>query len=171
MNTKSKTKKYTLHEMRELSKKTGRTVCRLCHTTYQSLRNWETGTTIPDVVIVDKLLRVYEQAYDNLDLTLFNKTASLPMHAHKKTHSLEQNKKLTLLEMRRNGGLTGDEAANLSGITYRSLRNWETGANIPDIISIDNLLNIYGYTFNELNIDAFREIKNKQIERHMENEM
>ena len=65
--------------------------------------------------------------------------------------------KLTLHDMRKQSGISGADAARLCATTYRSLRNWETGETIPDIIYIQQLLSIYGYTFDQLDLSLFNE--------------
>lgn len=64
-------RKYTLYEMRKISGKSGATVAKLCNTTYHSLRNWEKGITIPNVVVTQDLLQLYGFSFNQLDLTPF----------------------------------------------------------------------------------------------------
>lgn len=61
--------KYTLYEMRKLSGKNGSAVARLVRTSYRTLRNWETGETIPNVVNICDLLEIYGYSFYELDLT------------------------------------------------------------------------------------------------------
>jgi len=68
-NTKQKT--YTLHEMREKSGVTGATAAKACGTTYTSLRNWEKGNTIPNIIHICILLNLYGYTIDQLDISPF----------------------------------------------------------------------------------------------------
>lgn len=61
----------------------------------------------------------------------------------------------TLHEMRQLTGKSGSAVARLCGTSYRSLRNWESGATIPNVVNICDLLQIYGFSFYELNLEPF----------------
>lgn len=63
--------KYSLFEMREKSGISGAEVAKVCNITYKSLRNWELGKTVPNLVNVRELLLVYGFEYDQLDLSLY----------------------------------------------------------------------------------------------------
>lgn len=93
-------KQHTLHEMRKISGISGSTVARLCNTTYQSLRNWEDGETIPNIVVIHDLLRIYGFTYEQLDLTPFFKVRDKRVKKKKKLdmeldHSLRKRIPLT----------------------------------------------------------------------------
>jgi DNA-binding transcriptional regulator YiaG len=162
--------------MRLASGKSGSGISRLCGTTYRSLRNWETGTAIPNVVNVHDLLQIYGYSFYQLDLKPFyairpkrtEKQRRIDEAARKPTPLSQPPKTLSLHDMRQQSGLTGAVVAEICGTSYRSLRNWETGASIPNVINVADLLQIYGYSFYELNLipfyTAFEERAKKQKE-------
>lgn len=61
----------------------------------------------------------------------------------------------TLKDMRKKAGLTIREAAILLGKTERSISNWETGEVTPSVVTARKLTEIYGYTLDALDTDAF----------------
>lgn len=63
--------------------------------------------------------------------------------------------KHTLHQMRETTKINGAAVARLCGVSYRTLRNWEIGENIPNILKINELLKIYGYSFYELDLSPF----------------
>lgn len=63
---------------------------------------------------------------------------------------------LTLYEMRKESGVSGARATEYADISYRALRNWETGKSVPNILSVIRLLEIYGYTFEQLDTRPFQ---------------
>jgi DNA-binding transcriptional regulator YiaG len=171
-----KSKRISLYDMRLSSGKSGSGISRLCGTTYRSLRNWETGTAIPNIVNVHDLLQIYGYSFYQLDLTPFytersnrtEKQMRIDAAARKPTPVSHPPKPLSLHDMRQRSGLTGAVVAEICGTSYRSLRNWETGAFIPNVINVTDLLQIYGYSFYELNLipfyTAFEERSKKQKE-------
>lgn len=70
--------------------------------------------------------------------------------------------KLTLRDMRAQSNKTGNEVAQLCGTTYQSLRSWEKGASIPNIMNVMLLLEIYGYTLDELDMTPFENDTNRK---------
>lgn len=74
-------------------------------------------------------------------------------------------KKLTLYEMRIRSGVSGSSAARICGATYRSLRNWELGTTIPNIVNIYDLLQVYGFSFYELDLAPFYATYQDRTER------
>ena len=88
---------------------------------------------------------------------------------------MRNEQKLTLYEMRQASGKSGAAVCRLCGISYRTLRNWEAGINIPNVVNIQDLLQIYGYTFYELDLTPFhstyheRTLKHKQSDDHADN--
>ena len=66
------------------------------------------------------------------------------------------NPTYTLHTMRKESGVSGVFAAQACGVTYASLRNWEKGDTIPNIIHINILLKLYGYTQDELDLTPFQ---------------
>lgn len=171
-----KSKRISLYDMRLSSGKSGSGISRLCGTTYRSLRNWETGTAIPNIVNVHDLLQIYGYSFYQLDLTPFytirpkrtEKQMRIDAAARKPTPVSIPPEPLSLRDMRKRSGLTGAVVAEICGASYRSLRNWETGASIPNVINVADLLEIYGYSFYELNLipfySAFEERSKKQKE-------
>lgn len=173
-----KPERISLYGMRLASGKRGSGITRLCGTTYRSLRNWETGVAIPNIVNVHDLLQIYGYSYYELDLTLFytnitkedrnEKQKRIDNAARKKTPVSYPPKCLSLYDMRQRSGYSGAAVAEICGASYRSLRNWETGGSIPNIINVDDLLRIYGYSFYELDLTtfytAFEERSKKQRE-------
>lgn len=57
--------------------------------------------------------------------------------------------------MRKRSGITGANAADLCNTTYRSLRNWETGVSVPNIVNVLELLEVYGFTIDQLDMTPF----------------
>lgn len=77
-------------------------------------------------------------------------------------NDIQTNKKITLHDMRKQSGKSGATIARLCNTTYHSLRNWEKGKTIPNVVNIYDLLQVYGYTFYELDMDPFfAEFNNK----------
>lgn len=177
-----KPERISLYDMRSGSGKRGSGISRLCGTTYRSLRNWETGVAIPNIVNVHDLLQIYGYSYYELDLTRFYENTSkedraekqkrIDAAAQKRTPVSYPPKCLSLYEMRKRSKHTGAAVAELCGTSYRSLRNWETGGSIPNVIHVDDLLQIYGYSFYELDLEpfftAFEERSKKQREQDAE---
>lgn len=69
--------------------------------------------------------------------------------------SKEAKPKRTLRQMRADSGYTGNVVATMCGTTYQSLRSWESGASKPNIVNVKRLLDIYGSTFEELDMSPF----------------
>ncbi|PAE87732.1 helix-turn-helix domain-containing protein [Shouchella clausii] len=176
--------RITLYDMRMASGKSGAAIARLCGTTYRSLRYWETGTAIPNIVNTHDLLQIYGYSFYELDLTTFY--AKQPNRgekqkrideaaAQKKKFAIPPPRILSLYEMRRTSGYSGRTVARICGATYRSLRNWETGSSIPNVINIDDLLQIYGYSFHKLDLTPFyttfgaRRKKQKELDAQTDN--
>ncbi|MEX3623703.1 helix-turn-helix domain-containing protein [Viridibacillus arvi] len=61
----------------------------------------------------------------------------------------------TLYEMRQKSKKSDYAVARLCGTTTHTLRNWEIGELKPNVLQINNLLQIYGYSFSELNLQPF----------------
>lgn len=64
-------------------------------------------------------------------------------------------KKQTLKEMRQSRQMSIVKAASLAEVSYPSLRNWEQGKVEPSLLSIDRLLKLYDYSYNELDLEPF----------------
>src|SRR5690606_24720972 len=77
----------------------------------------------------------------------------------------------TLHEMRKRSGVSGAKAAELCNISYQGLRNWETGAHIPNIVAVVDLLSIYGYTMNQLDLSPFYKENQKPNTHPNENDL
>ncbi|MGX1195782.1 helix-turn-helix domain-containing protein [Metabacillus sp. SLBN-84] len=167
-------KQITLYDMRLASGKPGSGAARLCGTTYRSLRNWETGIAIPNIVNVQDLLQIYGCSFYQLDLALYSTSADKEKQkridaASRKPIPVSDPPEIrSLYEMRKMSHLSGAVIAQLCGISYRSLRNWETGAAIPNVIHVNDLLQLYGFSFYELDLTpfytAFEKRSNKQRE-------
>lgn len=93
MNTKTGTppQRFTLYRMRQLSGKSGSAVARLCGTTYRSLRNWESGATIPNIVNIWDLLQIYGYSFYELDMEPFYNTYHLRTGKLKRADSATDN--------------------------------------------------------------------------------
>lgn len=61
----------------------------------------------------------------------------------------------TLNEMRKRSGVSGARVAEICGVSYQGLRNWETGIRIPNVIITMELLQVYGYTIEQLDLTPF----------------
>lgn len=155
--------RISLYDMRMFSGKPGSGTSRLCGTTYRSLRNWETGAAIPNIVNVHDLLQIYGYSFYELDLTPFYTTRQDQTERQSKIDGMAQKpvpvsqppKNLSLYEMRKAAKISGAAVADTCGVSYRTLRNWETGTSIPNVINVGDLLQIYGYSFYELNLIPF----------------
>lgn len=159
-------RRYTLEEMRKITGKTPTVVAKICNVTYRSLRNWESGATVPNVVNINDLLQIYGYTYAELDLTLYQKDVT--HNDNEPEQSIEQPvHKHTIKEMRQSNNLTAMDVAKQSSITYHSLRNWETGANIPNILNIHSLLKLYGYHFNQLDLEMYYKSFTDRAERQI----
>lgn len=75
-------------------------------------------------------------------------------------------KTLTLHEMRKQSGVSGARATEYANISYRALLNWESGKNVPNLIGIIRLLEIYGYSFDQLDVSPFQQADEK-TENHI----
>lgn len=73
---------------------------------------------------------------------------------------------LTLYEMRKQSGVSGARATEYANISYRALLNWESGKNVPNLIGIIRLLEIYGYSFDQLDVSPFQSADEKS-ENHI----
>ncbi|WP_078598595.1 helix-turn-helix domain-containing protein [Evansella clarkii] len=155
--------RLSLYDMRLASGKSGSGITRLCGTTYRSLRNWETGAAVPNIVNIHDLLQIYGYSFYELALAPFyrsqphqdEKQKRIAAAARKRTPVSSPPKSLTLYEMRKTSGYSGMVVADICGVSYRSLLNWEKGAAIPNVIHVDDLLKIYGYSFYELDLAPF----------------
>lgn len=81
---------------------------------------------------------------------------------------MDQIKKYSLLEMREKTGKSASSVARLCNVTYQSLRNWETGVTAPNIVNIQDLLEIYGFTFQQLDLSPYYENEVDKIRRQKE---
>lgn len=90
----------------------------------------------------------------------------MTLNQNQKTIPAKQPNQISLHDMRKRSGKSGSSVARLCGTTYRSLRNWEIGSVIPNIVNIHDLLQIYGYSFYDLDLtpfyEAFHDRTNKQ---------
>ena len=59
--------------------------------------------------------------------------------------------KITLSAARVNAGYSQKEAAELLGISNKTLCNWENGKTFPDQPMIEKICNLYGVTYDMLN--------------------
>ena len=150
-------KRITLYDMRMASGKTGSSITRLCGITYRSLRNWEKGTALPNIVNVHDLLQIYGYSYYELDFTPLYKGTNqdekqkrIDAAAIKRTAAGTPQRFLSLKGMRQQSGFSAATVAKLCGVTYRSIRNWEEGKSIPNVTVVNDLLTIYGYSFYEM---------------------
>lgn len=170
-------KRINLYDMRTASEKSGITISRLCGTTYRSLRNWEKGDALPNIVNVYDLLQIYGHSYDELDFTPFYKGQNrdeinkrLEAAAMKRTPANNPPKTVTFEDMRQQSGYSGAAVAELCNVSYRTIRNWEKGKSIPNVINADDLLHLYGYSFYELDMvpffTIFEERTRKKKERY-----
>ena len=55
-----------------------------------------------------------------------------------------------LASLRKSKGYTQQEAADLLGVSNKTVSNWETGASCPDISMLPALAEIYGVTCDEI---------------------
>lgn len=69
--------------------------------------------------------------------------------------------KYTLRAMRDLSNLTIKDIVSKTNISYKSIRNWETGQNVPSLINIYELLEVYGFTLDQLDLSTFYN-KNKK---------
>lgn len=74
-------------------------------------------------------------------------------------------KKYTLYEMRQKSNKSGTLVAELCGVSYKSLRNWESHTTVPNIVNLKDLLDIYGFTFDELDMSEFYDVKDNRIKK------
>lgn len=63
----------------------------------------------------------------------------------------------TLRDMRELSNLPIKEIVAQSGVTYKSIRNWETGQHVPSLINTQELLKVYGFSISQLNMSPFYE--------------
>lgn len=68
-------------------------------------------------------------------------------------------KKLTLKEMRELSNLSITEAASMAAVSYPSLINWENGKSVPNVLSIQKMLSVYGQEFDVLDMQPFKELE------------
>ncbi|MCC2248912.1 helix-turn-helix domain-containing protein [Virgibacillus sp. AGTR] len=167
-----KAKQISLYDMRLSSRITGSVVAQFCRTTYRSLRNWEKGTTIPNIVNVHDLLQIYDHSFYDLDLTLYTARKDRTSIQQRIDNAL-QNKmqvgkpitNLSLQDMRQHCGYSGAAVAEICEVSYRSIRNWETGAFIPNVIHANDLLTLYGYAFYDLDLTPFYTMLETRLKR------
>lgn len=70
--------------------------------------------------------------------------------------------KHTLKQMRLEKKLTATEAAHRANVSYPSLMKWEKGDVVPNVIVIHNLLKVYDYKFENLDLGAFEKTQAKK---------
>ena len=58
--------------------------------------------------------------------------------------------KIKLKAARVNAGLSQKEAAKLLGVSNKTLGNWEKGLSFPTVDKSDQICNLYGVPFNNL---------------------
>lgn len=63
---------------------------------------------------------------------------------------MKENLPQLLKERRKISGLTQTEVANKLHVSRQAISNWETGRNLPDLILVAQLANIYGISVDEL---------------------
>ncbi|MCR6120644.1 helix-turn-helix transcriptional regulator [Salipaludibacillus agaradhaerens] len=168
----------TLYNMRLISGKSGSSVTRSCGITYRSLRNWETGVAVPNIVNVHDLLQIYGYSFYELDLAPFyevqpyraEKQKRIITAARKRTPVSNPPKSLSLHDMRKVSGYTGVTVSEICEISYRSLLNWEKGSSIPNVVNINDLLDIYGYSFYELDLSTFHYAFKMRVRKQIESD-
>lgn len=168
--------RISLYDMRMFSGKPGSGISRLCGTTYRSLRNWETGEAIPNIVNVHDLLQIYGYSFYQLDLKPFYTARQGRTERKSKLDGMTQKpvpvshppKNLSLYDMRKASRISGATVADICGVSYRTLRNWETGSSIPNVVNVYELLQIYGYSFYELNLIPFYTVLEERSKKQRE---
>lgn len=168
--------RISLHDMRMLSGKPGSGISRLCGTTYRSLRNWETGAATPNIVNVHDLLQIYGYSFYQLDLAPFYTGRQDQTERQSKIDGMAQKpipvshppKNLSLYDMRKAARISGETVADTCGVSYRTLLNWEKGASIPNVINVYDLLQIYGYSFYELDLIPFYTVLEERSKKQRE---
>lgn len=73
--------------------------------------------------------------------------------------------KYTLYEMRKMSGISPASVARQIGATYQSLRNWEKGEAVPNVVYVYALLKLYGFTLQQLELDLYIDRVLKKIPR------
>lgn len=165
--------KVTLHHMRRTSGKTGETISKLCGVTYKTLRNWENGEVVPNIVNVENMLQIYGYAFDDLDLSPFYQGKQKEREYEKDLSPIsppikQSNEKKTLKNMRLSSNKSRQTVAKMCGVSAASLRNWEHGFAIPNAVNIYDLLHIYGYTFNDLDLTPFYQAFKERYDKKQE---
>ena len=59
--------------------------------------------------------------------------------------------KITLASARVNAGLDQKEAAVKLGVSNKTLSSWENGVSFPDALQIQNICELYGIPYDNLN--------------------
>lgn len=79
------TTKQTIREMRKESKKRPTQVAYELGVSERSLYNWEQGHSIPNIVIIDRILIYYNKSYEQLNISQWQKTSDgrERLNAHK----------------------------------------------------------------------------------------
>lgn len=145
------TPKYTLRDMRERANVSLHDASRAAYVDTATLKGWEDGHTGPSLVELERLLHRYGYRFDQLETTPYVEPV--------------KTAKLTLQEMRLASNVPASEASRVANVSYRSLRNWETGVNIPSIVHTNTLLALYGYTLDQLELAPFLAINQEREQR------
>lgn len=145
------TPKYTLEQMRILTGVTRETAARTALVNESTLDEWEQARTTPSLVALERLLTLYGYRFDQLETSPYQQPPDTP--------------KYTLQEMRLASNVPASDAARTVGVSYRSLRNWETAVNIPSIVHTNALLQLYGYTLDQLELAPFDLVAQEREDR------
>lgn len=103
-------------------------------------------------------------------MTLKPSNDANPQQAHP-TVDAAPTQLFTLHDMRKRSGFSGALAAELCQTSYQSIRNWENGAKIPNVIHLLELLEVYGYTIDQLDLTPFYLKVNRSISKREKNEL
>lgn len=133
--------KYTLRDMRLRADVSLTDAARAAYVDDATLASWEDAHTGPSLVELERLLGLYGYRFDQLETRPYVAPAKTP--------------KFTLQEMRLASGVTASDASRVANVSYRSLRNWETGVNVPSVLHTNALLALYGYTLDQLELAPF----------------
>lgn len=75
---------------------------------------------------------------------------------------MTNDKKYTLREMRESRDIAPTLIADSLGVSYNTIRNWENGESIPNFVVVTELLAIYEYTPDQVDIKPFYDHINKR---------
>lgn len=111
--------------------------------TSPTLLGYERGVQIPKVDAIEKITALYDISFSDIN---WRPGARMQGHPDKES----EKRKCTLKELRKNMGLTREEAAKKLEISISTIYAYEHADRFPDVDMIEKILRFYGIKYEDV---------------------